>query len=677
MLRWIAVLFTYLLSLPLPVNIQSDLPPYLYYYSDYLNAFVVERADGSDSRMIGQGLVPKGDNIFIGSGWSPSGNWFAWTSYFNGGAIGGTGESISYVIATDTGEPFKRVNGLANAFLAWSPNEDRLLVIDPTDRMMTDEATVPHFLARISLIDMTSQTVITEFDLDVNGVPKWAAGTSDIVWSSDGQFAAFYYRPYPYLEPYQETYKIVTVTKDGTIQEQPVHSTTTTAYIGAVPPLPQNLIVRYEPSRQIIAVSNPLTGETSEIDAPMSQDSFWQTFDWNATGDFALIDEYVAYPQHRLWLLSLPDNTLTLIDDMTFEANFYSAAHSGSSLTEAINVPAGWSPDGRWAVFRSSEDYFSLLDLQTNTVSEISDVPVNGNTIEVQWSIDNHTVTFGDANSRKAFQYDPDTKITTSTLLDQTLGWNITFYSPSERYLSQGAMGQPLVTIDRLTGKKIQFQVSGNATVTDQGIRWHPDEQWVIKGDANFMTDGSGFRLIGVSNLSRTLWRELGACYFTAHCANWLPPQVNINRLPSGSSQSVVPAPESVDYSVEFSFGETNENAVALVPDPLNPNFSLLQDDAGKTRYRLRYGACKGITTYIRISLSPDESLRATAPLNGGKILLWDAQSGELVAHLNTQGYDVSFSEDGAYLYTRSWRSLSMWNVDEVLQQAAEDYCRQ
>lgn len=674
MLRRITVLFMCLLTLPLAAKLQSEAPPYLYYYADYLNAFVVERADGSDSRQIGQGLVPEQDNTFIGPGWSPTGKWFAWTSFYNGGAIGGTGESTSYVITTDTGEPFKQVNGLANAFLAWSPNEDTLLIIDPTDRMMVDEATIPHFLARISLIDMTSQTVITEFDLDVNGIPKWAAGTSDIIWSSDGQFAAFYYRPY--LEPYQETYKIVTITKDGMMQEQPVHATTTTAYMGTVPPLPQNLIVRYEPFRQIIAVNNPLTGETSEIDALISQDSFWQTFDWNATGDFALIDEYVAYPQHRLWLLSLTDNTLTLIDDMAFEASFYYVAHSGGSLTEAINVPAGWSPDGRLAVFRSSENYFSLLDPQTITVSEISDVPMSGNTIEVQWAIDNHTVTFGDANSRMAVHYDPDTKIATSTLLDHPLGWNTAIYSPSERYLSQGAMGQPLVTIDRLTGKNIQFQVSGNATVTDQNIRWHPDEQWVIKGDANFMTDGSGFRLIGVSNLSRTLWRELGACYFTAHCANWLPPQVDINTLPSGSSKSILPAPESVDYSVEFSFDETAENTVALVQDPLNPDFSLVQDDAGKTRYRLRYGVCQGFTTLIRLALSPDESLLATAPMQGGKILLWEPQTGELLAHLNTQGYDVSFNEDGAYLYTRNWRSLSTWNVDEVLQQAPGDYCR-
>jgi hypothetical protein len=100
----------------------------------------------------------------------------AWTSFANLGAIGGTNERTSFVISAQTGEHFEQVNGLRNAFLSWSPQEDLLLVIDPTDRIMMDATTVPHYLARISLIDMTTQTVITEFELDVNGTPKWADG---------------------------------------------------------------------------------------------------------------------------------------------------------------------------------------------------------------------------------------------------------------------------------------------------------------------------------------------------------------------------------------------------------------------------------------------------------------------------------------------------------------------
>jgi hypothetical protein len=673
MLRRITVLFMCLLTLPLSAKLQTDSPPYLYYYADYLNAFVVERADGSDSRMIGQGLVPEGDNTFIGPGWSPTGEWFAWTSFYNGGAIGGTGESTSYVITTDTGEPFKQVNGLANAFLAWSPNEDRLLVIDPTDRMMIDEATVPHYLARISLIDMTSQTVITEFDLDVNGVPKWAEGTSDIVWSSDGQFAAFYYRPY--LEPYQETYKIVTVTKDGIMQEQSVHSTTIPYFAATSLHLPQDLIVRYDSSRQIIVVTNPVTGEITEIDAPLGQNVDWLTFKWNESEDFALLDENMGYSQHRLWLLSLPEKTLTLIDDTAFEASFYTASYADYASTEDVNVPAGWSPDGSLAIYRSSEDHFSILDPVTKVSVEIADAIFPEPLAQVRWAIDSQTVTI-EANSGRTAIYNPGLKTLVSRQATTNLSMEVLIYSPSLRYVSRGAMGQPLMTLDRLTGKNIQFQVSGNATVTNQDIRWHPDEQWVIKGDANFMTDGSGFRLIGVSNLSRTIWRELNACYFTAHCANWLPPQVDIDALPPGASQSVVPAPESVDYSVEFSFDSSAEDTLPLVQDSLNPDYSLVQDATGKTLYRLRYGKCQGLIYNIHIALSPDQTLLATAPQFGGKILLWDAQSGELVAHLNAEGYDVSFSEDGAYLYTRSWRSLSTWNVEGILHLPPDAYCR-
>ena len=49
--------------------------PYLYYYSAARRAFVVERADGSDS----QNLIAYtcDDCVIYGPGWSPSGRWLA------------------------------------------------------------------------------------------------------------------------------------------------------------------------------------------------------------------------------------------------------------------------------------------------------------------------------------------------------------------------------------------------------------------------------------------------------------------------------------------------------------------------------------------------------------------------------------------------------------------------
>ena len=62
-----------------PKGSQST-APYLSYFDDERGAFVIERADGIDSRLFGEGLMPKGTNSVDGAGWSPSGKWFAWTA---------------------------------------------------------------------------------------------------------------------------------------------------------------------------------------------------------------------------------------------------------------------------------------------------------------------------------------------------------------------------------------------------------------------------------------------------------------------------------------------------------------------------------------------------------------------------------------------------------------------
>lgn len=660
--RLLVAILAGFLSLSVPVRAQDENPaPYLYYYSDYLNAFVVERADGTDSRMLGQGLIPPRDNVFIGPGWSPSGKWFAWTSYYNGGAIGGTDFRTSYVVSARTDEPFEAVNGLQNAFISWSPIEDILLVIDPTDRVTIDEATIPSYRARISLIDMENLRTLTQFELDVNGTPKWSDGTSDIVWSSDGQFAAFYYRPY--LKPYQETYKIVTVTKAGIVEEQPVHEVLSNSMGLTTPVIPHNLIVRYLPDNKIVVVNDPISGDTWKIDSPLPQSEISQVnFKWNSTGDYALVDEYFYDPQHRLWLLSLPDKTFSLMDDSAFEADFIPAP---SMEDDYSHFPAAWSPDGNLAAFRSSEDHFSILDPRTHAIIEVSDIPVRGYTAEAQWSRDSRQFTIGDTNSLLAASYDPDTQSSTQTTLDWPLSWDVTKYSPGERYLTRGSFGHPLQIIDRLTSKIIELPISSNATVTEQNIRWHPDERWLIKGDANYMTDGSGFRLIGVTNIDGTIWREIGACYFTDHCANWLPPQVDVDSLPAGASESVLPAPDVMDRSVEFTFDQVKDNLLTLNCD--TPD-DVLSDATGAIQYTLHGGLlCHGVVRDVHVGLSPDGHLLATVPRAAGQILLWDAKTGTLLTRPNAIGFNVFFSQDGHKLYVRSWRALSTWDVAKLL----------
>jgi hypothetical protein len=115
----------------LPVQAQDEeLPPYLYYYSDVLNAFVIERADGTDSRVIGGGLMPSETNhVVIDPGWSPSGNWLAWTSgtYIFDQRI----YQRPWIVSADGSQRISLLDEVRDINdIKWSPTEDLLFVSD-------------------------------------------------------------------------------------------------------------------------------------------------------------------------------------------------------------------------------------------------------------------------------------------------------------------------------------------------------------------------------------------------------------------------------------------------------------------------------------------------------------------------------------------------------------------
>lgn len=119
------LLFFVLLSLmtqPLFAQQTTSEVPYIYYYSDVLDGIVIERADGTDSRLIPspernsrETHVAFGWNFWSskGGGWSPSGRWFA----YSGRVLGIDGRFLPHLGEYTCVE-----------MLLWHPVEDMLLV---------------------------------------------------------------------------------------------------------------------------------------------------------------------------------------------------------------------------------------------------------------------------------------------------------------------------------------------------------------------------------------------------------------------------------------------------------------------------------------------------------------------------------------------------------------------
>jgi len=108
---------------------QTDIePPYLMYFhfDDEGPRFIIERADGSDSRLFGDKLMDTSHNLIEGAGWSPSGEWFAWTSTLYHKFY--QTPRKAYVLAVD-GERRGVLPTHYDATLHWAPDADRLLIV--------------------------------------------------------------------------------------------------------------------------------------------------------------------------------------------------------------------------------------------------------------------------------------------------------------------------------------------------------------------------------------------------------------------------------------------------------------------------------------------------------------------------------------------------------------------
>jgi hypothetical protein len=101
--------------------------PYLYYYSNLLNAFVVERADGTDSHLLAESAMPRDHNRVEGPGWSPSGEWFAWMSARDRSP--GNTWFMGWIINTNGSERLTFLDGMNYIVqMEWSESEDILFV---------------------------------------------------------------------------------------------------------------------------------------------------------------------------------------------------------------------------------------------------------------------------------------------------------------------------------------------------------------------------------------------------------------------------------------------------------------------------------------------------------------------------------------------------------------------
>lgn len=186
MLRITCYVLILVILIQTDVYAQSEDNPFLYYYSFQQEAFIVERVDGSDSRILAGYTLPEqhivaadGIGIIDGDGWSASGKWFAWTSRTTAGA---GGLQNAFLVNREGSRRTLFSDEVFQINMRWSPSEDLLLLSSISD--WEEEG-----LQDITIYDATTDEILLESTW--KGIAGNAARPIERVnWSPNGKYIA-------------------------------------------------------------------------------------------------------------------------------------------------------------------------------------------------------------------------------------------------------------------------------------------------------------------------------------------------------------------------------------------------------------------------------------------------------------------------------------------------------
>ncbi len=655
--------FLFLLLAVVPItSAQNEPTPYLYYYASTIDALVIERADGTDSRIIGHGLADDS-----GAGWSPSGEWYASVRNEQAHLIHVSGQN-HWSLPRELGYG-----------LRWSPTEDLLFI---TRGAPFNYSTGEHGATQFTLLDANTRAIIRQFEVYV----EESSRLTGFYWSPDGQYIGFYYGNYDARLGDDRNY-FVRVSRSGEVVEEeltPLPALDGSPAYGMVHWTPQGWIAHTNHEETQLILDHPASGERFMVDLPLEvteYPNFTRTHSliWSPHGDYALYYDARPYPRmgYMLWLLSIPDRSLTPIASHVRYAAYYNPTESLHGVFSApYSIANSWSPDGSMVLFqRRARGRFSLLKVADGSITHLPPVELSDDLrfgVNVRWLPDSQTIHFqGEARDSQLQSYDLATSL--MTVIEEIPTIEATVRSPDGRYL----VDRGLETTSLDTWNNIAYPLPVHSATTNGRavFRWHSDSNWLITADTRCASDcWYTPDLLGVVSADGAVWRELVNCDAGNLCGDWLPDQVDVAKLPPGSAQSVIPAPVAVDYNVEFAWGKPETSPyymTCLVPGGYTILLRNSATDEIVFVLNNEHPCQEWLILSTEADFSPDGRLLL---LFWNDATLWDIQENKPLLRLNCACFSGAFSEDGSQLFTRTSRAMLTWDVAELLRSIASIY---
>ncbi len=522
-----------------PAGQSSSKAPYLYYYSHTLNAFVIERADGSDSRTLGAGIMTDDYWITTRALWSPSHRWFAWTA----GQFCCGGEAFydrgTWLIGADGKQRVRAVEGIdIVSEMLWSPTADLLLI---------------GARGVIYVVDADAQKIITKYPTNVNEADSIYGTSLDLRWLPDGRHATFdYFSVSPdgttttYYEGELEAGGEVTVHSLGASSDNQGEAACN--HPDFVPWRSGEWVASTDPTRHQLTLKNDQTGDhftfTSRqiiddvewrSDARYAFVSTRQSCDKESDGDqilLANIDEHRVDP--------LPGVHWPVIESFAYSP-----------------LMAQWSPDNKWALIRAGTWVYVLLDPATRQIRPVldlgKDVVSDYEPDTAEWTTDSQEILIHLHGSvyRYSLSAGLVTAMQVNTLYTQSANQRYVAYKPL------GAESEVVHTENRVTGQIHRLMPYSGSYRYGEWVVWHPTDPWLIVVSGTTLAGGGRFYpMYTVSNLDGSVEREIERQTFI----DWMPfdPPPDPNAHPT----SVIGQPERV------LFGHTDSvTALAWNPD--------------------------------------------------------------------------------------------------------------
>ena len=316
------------------LNIQAQNPqdnpvPYLYYYSNFYNAIVVERADGTDTHLVGAGFAPEQTNDALSVGWSTSGRWLAWIPRYLGVA---TYDELYAPIIVDTlsNQPAIEFEpSLSASYLEWSPTDDWLLMTVSEDSPITEEYLVN---ARLSLFNPATGRSVAQADCCFD---PYSPYTMRITWDEGGVYII------------GSRNQVIYLGKDGTSEEWHFNG----VILGDISPEHEVVYAAIESDKLFLSVVNLRINRNFQVTDEVLQNTHFDAFDhfefrWHDQG-------IVLTDGEHLWQLDLISQTLERIE-----------ANPPIERVQGYRN-AAFSPSGQQVLYTNENGELYLLDLQT------------------------------------------------------------------------------------------------------------------------------------------------------------------------------------------------------------------------------------------------------------------------------------------------------------------------